>query len=192
MLARKILSAAVAVAGMLATAGAEAHTLGAHSVGFVHGFTHPVGGFDHVLAMIAVGIWATQTGGRAVWLVPTSFVAMMVVGGLIGVSGLGLPMIEIGIAGSVLAMGGLIAFSTRLPVAVGMAIVGLFALFHGQAHGTEMPQTASVALYGLGFVISTVGLHLTGVGFAHFAGSRFVRFGGVGIAAAGAALLAVI
>jgi urease accessory protein len=192
MLARKIFGAVVALAGLVVAAGAQAHTLGAHDAGLVHGFTHPIGGFDHVLAMIAVGIWATQTGGRAVWLVPASFVVMMVVGGLVGLSGLGLPMIEIGIAGSVLAMGGLIAFSTRLPVAAGMAIVGLFALFHGHAHGTEMPQAASASLYALGFVISTVGLHLTGVGFAHFAASRMVRYSGAGVAAAGLLLLAAI
>jgi urease accessory protein len=158
--------------------------------GLAAGLAHPFSGLDHLLAMIAVGLWAVQLGGRAVWLVPASFVAMMLAGGVVGTLGIGLPAVELGIMGSVLLLGLMVALSIRLPVALGMALVGGFALCHGHAHGSEMPVTAEAGLYALGFAAATAALHATGIGLggALRTGSA-VRWSGAGIAAAGLVLL---
>ena len=173
---------------------AEAHTYGATGAGLAEGFGHPLGGPDHLLAMIAVGLWAVQIGGRAIWLVPISFVVMMAFGGLAGMAGIPVPMVELGIAGSVLVLGSLVALSSRMPVWLGMAVVGLFAIFHGHAHGTEMPQAASATLYALGFVLATGLLHAVGIAAGGFGReglpARLVRFSGATIAAVGVYLLA--
>jgi urease accessory protein len=124
---------------------------------------HPIGGLDHVLAMVAVGLFAAQLGGRALWLVPASFVAAMAAAGLAGMAGVTLPMTEIGIAASVVVLGGAIALRLAMPVAAAMALVGFFAIFHGYAHGLETPETASGLLYGLGFVGATALLHGLGI-----------------------------
>jgi len=167
---------------------ASAHT-GSHVVtGFTSGLTHPLSGLDHLLAMIAIGLWAAQQGGRALWAVPAAFVSAMALGGGLALAGLSLPHVETGIAASVLVLGLLIATRRRWAVTAGMAIAAIFAIFHGYAHGLEMPQAASPALYALGFVLATVFLH--GVGIA---GSRIGRYAmqaaGVGIAASGLAML---
>ncbi|MEO8600504.1 MAG: HupE/UreJ family protein [bacterium] len=130
-----------------------------HGGGLMAGIAHPLFGLDHLLAMVAVGVWAFQLGGRAKWLVPTSFVALMAVAGGVGMSGIALPMIEIGIAASVLILGLLIAFSVRVTPVVGACIVAMFAIFHGYAHGAEMPLLGSAWQYGIGFVASTAVLH---------------------------------
>jgi urease accessory protein len=169
--------AILGVAASLFVPYAAAHTFGAHGAGFVSGVAHPLTGLDHMLAMIAVGLWAAQLGGRAYWSVPLAFVSMMVLGAVVATAGLPLPAVESGIA-----------FSARLPIMLGMVLVGVFALFHGHAHGTELPQAASAASYGLGMLLATVGLHATGLG----AGILFqraavlLRIGGAMIAAAGA------
>ena len=119
---------------------------------------HPVGGLDHICAMLAVGLWAAQTGGRSVWAVPLTFVSVMVLGGMLGMMGIGLPFAEQGIVLSVLILGVLIAASIRLPLWVSSSMVGLFALFHGHAHGTEMPESAFAMIYALGFILSTASL----------------------------------
>jgi urease accessory protein len=187
-------AAALGVAASLFVPFAAAHTFGAHGAGFVSGVTHPLTGVDHMLAMIAVGMWAAQLGGRAYWGVPLAFVGMMALGAVMATSGLALPAVETGIAASVLILGLLIAFSTRMPVFLGMALVGVFALFHGHAHGTELPQAASAVSYGLGMLIATIGLHATGLG----AGILFqraavlLRIGGAMIAVTGAMLWAGI
>jgi urease accessory protein len=129
-----------------------------------HGFAHPLTGLDHVIAMLAVGVFAAQLGGRALWLVPATFVTVMAAAGVVGVMGVTVPYVETGIALSVLVLGAVIAFAVRVPVAIAMAIVGLFAIFHGHAHGTEMPASASGVLFGLGFVVATAILHAIGVG----------------------------
>jgi len=150
---------------LLATAmPALAHTGGGSASGFVAGFGHPLLGLDHLLAMVAVGLFAAVLGGRALWLVPASFVAMMAVGGLLALDGVGLPMVETGIALSVVVLGAAVALRVQLPVAAAMAVCGAFALFHGHAHGTEMPAAASAASYAAGLVIATAVLHATGVG----------------------------
>jgi urease accessory protein len=158
-------------------------------VGWTAGFAHPLGGLDHVLAMVAVGVWAAQLGGRAVWLVPASFVAMMLVGGALGAGGIAVPAVEPGVLGSVLLLGLMIAFAVRAPMALGMVAVGVFALFHGHAHGAEMPAGAG-AVYVLGFAAATAALHAVGVGLG-LAGraGQAIRWGGAGIAASGLVLI---
>jgi len=145
---------------------AEAHTFGAQGGGLATGLTHPLLGLDHLLAMIAVGIWAGQLGGRALWFVPLTFVSVMSAAAALGSFGITLPMVEPAIACSVLVLGLLIAGSVRLPTIAGVGIVGLFAVFHGYAHGLELPQAASPILYGIGFVLATSLLHGLGIGFA--------------------------
>jgi urease accessory protein len=159
--------ACAAVMGLALATPASAHTgVGAHSHGFAAGFLHPLMGLDHMLAMLGVGIWAAQLGKRATWLVPAAFVAVMTAGAGLALSGIAMPMVEFGIAGSVLVIGVLIALGTRLPVGVAMSLVGLFALFHGHAHGTELPGFTHPAAYGAGFVAATALLHVAGVGVA--------------------------
>ena len=137
----------------VAATPALAHT-GVGSVsGFSAGFGHPIGGLDHVLAMVAVGILAAQLGGKSAWLVPASFVTMMVIGGILGINGVHVPFVELGIVGSVIILGAVIALGRELPMGLAMALVGLFAIFHGHAHGTEMPMDASGLEYAFGFII---------------------------------------
>ena len=145
---------------------AEAHTFGSQGAGLMAGLTHPFVGLDHLLAMFAVGIWAGQLGGRAVWLIPLTFVCIMAAAATLASFGLLLPLMEPAIACSVMVLGLLIAGSVRLPTSVGALLVGLFAVFHGYAHGLELPQAASPILYGAGFVLATALLHGLGIGFA--------------------------
>jgi urease accessory protein len=145
--------------------------------GFAHGFMHPVGGLDHILAMVAVGVFAVVLGGRALYLVPLSFVGMMAAGFLLGVGGVGLPFVELGIALSVMVIGGAAASGRSMPVAAAMSLVGLFAIFHGQAHGAEMPAGAAGLTYALGFVSATALLHLAGIGGALGAARVAGRYG---------------
>jgi urease accessory protein len=182
-------SRTIALTALCLFAGtASAHT-GHHMVtGFSSGLTHPLSGLDHLLAMIAIGLWAAQQGGRALWAVPAAFVSTMVLGGGLAWAGLSLPHVETGIAASVLVLGLLIATRRQWPVTAGMAIAAIFALFHGYAHGLEMPQATSPALYALGFVVATVFLH--GVGIASSLIGRYaIQAVGVGIAASGLAML---
>ena len=179
----------IALAALCLFAGsASAHT-GDHAVtGFVSGLTHPLLGLDHLFAMIAIGLWAAQQGGRALWAVPAAFVGAMGLGGLFAWSGGALPHVETAIALSVLVLGLLIATRRHAPVLAGMAIAGVFALFHGYAHGLEMPQAASPGLYALGFVLATACLH--GVGIAgSLIGRHAMRLAGIAIAATGFVLV---
>ncbi len=145
---------------------AQAHTFGAYGAGLTAGLTHPFLGLDHLLAMIAVGIWAGQLGGRAIWLVPFTFVSVMSAAAALGSLGLSLPLLEPAIASSVFVLGLLIAGSVRLPIIASVSLVALFALLHGYAHGLELPQAASPILYGVGFVLATALLHGLGIVFA--------------------------
>jgi len=153
-------SAAVSV---LATS-AFAHTGGTGVNGFAAGFTHPIGGLDHILAMIAVGILAAQMGGKALWAVPLSFVAMMLVGGGIAMAGGNVPFVELGIVGSVVLLGAVVAFGREMPLVAAMALVGVLSIFHGHAHGLEMPANAGGAQYAMGFALATAVLHGIGLG----------------------------
>jgi urease accessory protein len=154
---------------------------------FNTGFGHPLSGWDHLLAMVAVGLWAAVLGGRARWLVPAAFVGTMMIGAIGGHLGLSLPGIEQGIAASLFVLGLLIAFSVRLPVALSMGVVALFALFHGCAHGAEMPATSSGLTYGAGFVLATALLHATGLGLGTLLHKQpsLARITGGAVAAAG-------
>ena len=183
--------AAAATAVLTLAAGpALAHTGHAPVNGFASGFLHPLGGFDHLLAMVAVGAFAGLLGGRARWLVPASFLVMMAVGGALGLSGTALPFVELGIALSVVVVGGLVAFGAKPPVAVAMGVVGLFAVFHGHAHGAEAPLAASGVSYAAGFVIATALLHGAGLAATLALGERRIvaRLGGGAAALAGLAI----
>lgn len=186
---------AAVLAALLLTGTAQAHTLGAHGAGFTAGMTHPFIGLDHLLAMVAVGIWAAQLGGSATWRIPLAFMAMMALGSALALGGMTFPAVETGIASSVLVLGLFIAVAARFPLMTGMLLVGVFALFHGHAHGQELPQAASVLLYSAGFLLATGLLHATGAGLGLLLGravsANWVRVMGGGIAAAGVMLIAV-
>lgn len=188
-----------AVALALAAGPALAHTGVGETSGFTQGFAHPIGGLDHVLAMVAVGLFAATLGGRALWLVPLAFVGMMAVGGALGMAGIEIPFVEIGIALSVVALGVAVALRFTMPVAAAMAFVGFFAVFHGHAHGAEMPDAASGLAYGAGFILATALLHAVGVGFglvlgkaAERHGPRLTQGAGGAMAIAGVAILSGI
>ena len=163
--------------------------------GLVHGFVHPVTGIDHVLAMIAVGVLAAQYGGRALWLVPTSFLVAMAIAGVIGMAGIVVPVAEVGIGVSVVVLGLAIAFQLRPPTFVAMAVVGFFALFHGYAHGAELPDGLAGLSFALGFLLATALLHGTGVGLGllmqrQALSRRLIQAGGGAMALVGIAVLA--
>jgi urease accessory protein len=191
---RSCLTGALALGLTVAATAAEAHITDATGAGIGAGFAHPFGGLDHLLAMLAVGLWAGQMGGRDRWLVPASFVAAMVAGAAISFAGLPLPAVEFGIAGSVLLFGALVASGSRLPLWLAMPLTATFAVFHGHAHGAELPMAANAAVYAMGFVIATAGLHAIGVGLALLAARKlsplWPRIGGIGIGAGGIAVLA--
>jgi len=181
----------------LAATAAQAHTGIGDAHGFARGLAHPLGGLDHVLAMVAVGLFAFCLGGRARWLVPLSFVAMTAVAGALGASGIALPWVEIGIGLSVVILGCAVAARSRMPVAAPMAMVGVFATFHRYAHGAEMPQSASGFAYGSGFALATAVLHAVGLGLGvtiaragEFGETRILRATGSAMAVAGIAILA--
>lgn len=159
------LTRVTAIAAILALSASPAFAhVGFHENGdFAHGVLHPLSGADHMLAMIAVGFFAARQGGRALWAVPSAFVGLMAVGGALGFSGLSLPYVEPVIAISVMAMGALLAFDVRLPLAASAVLVGAFALFHGHAHGTEGASMASFPSYALGFILATSVLHGIGI-----------------------------
>jgi urease accessory protein len=182
------------VACMLAPGAAMAHTGAGATDGIVHGLMHPVTGLEHVLAMVAVGVLAAFIGGRALWVVPTSFVAAAALGGVLGVRGVPLPFVELGIFASVVLLGLAIALQARLPLGWTAGLVGLFGLYHGYAHGAEMPPDSSGLAYGLGFLAATAALHAAGIGLginllASRSATRFAHAGGAAIALAGVALL---
>lgn len=161
--------------------------------GFVTGFTHPLFGWDHVLAMVAVGLWGAFLGAPSIWLLPVVFPMIMAFGGVLGIIGVPIPAVETGIALSSVVLGALIALAQRTPLWIAIVIVGSFAIFHGHAHGTELPNAASPIAYSTGFVIATGLLHLFGILFGALvgwpAGALAVRSAGAAIAVAGIAFL---
>jgi urease accessory protein len=156
---------------------AFAHTGAGDTTGLVHGFLHPVGGIDHILAMVAVGVFAFVLGGRALWLVPLAFVGMMAVGFLLGVGRVDVPYVELGIALSSVVIGGAAALGRPMPVGAAMALVGVFAIFHGHAHGAEMPADAGGLTYALGFMAATTLLHVAGIAGAMGVARLVGRYG---------------
>lgn len=168
---------------LAAAAPAFAHLNPEEHGSFMAGFSHPLFGFDHILVMVAVGLWAAQIGGRALWIVPSAFVGTMAVGFALALIGTDLPFVEPAILASVIALGLLVAMAIRLPVSASAAIVGVFALFHGHAHGGEL-GTAGALQFGIGFVIATALLHMAGIGLGITAGR--IAHGGIVSRIAGA------
>lgn len=161
--------------------------------GFVSGFLHPIFGWDHVVAMVAVGLWGAFLGAPAIWILPVVFPLVMAFGGALGVMGVPVPAVETGIAGSAVVLGAMVAFAVRPPIWLAAVIVGAFAIFHGHAHGTELPNAANPLAYSVGFVLSTGLLHLGGIAFGLLvrwpAGKVAVQAGGGLIALAGVGFL---
>jgi urease accessory protein len=174
---------------------ALAHPGHGAAVGAEAGFLHPLMGADHVLAMVAVGLLAAVRGGRALWVLPLSFLVLMSAGAALGMAGAALPYAETGIALSIVVFGLAAVVGLRAPVALLAALVGAFAVFHGYAHGTEMPETASGLSFGLGFLAATALLHAAGIGLgmaaARIGATRAAPALGAGVAAIGLALLAL-
>lgn len=160
----------VAAIATLFPAIAFAHTGTGTAADFGHGFLHPITGIDHILAMVAVGIFAYQIGGRALWLVPAIFILGMLFGGVLGISGINVPFVELGIALSVIVLGAVVCLGAKAPVAAVMSVLGFFAIFHGHAHGTEIPENTGGLAYAMGFVGATGILHLSGIGIGFLIG----------------------
>lgn len=168
---------------------ASAHTATGAVGGFLSGFQHPLTGLDHIVAMVAVGLWGAFLGGRAMWTLPVVFPVVMAMGGAMGVLDVPLPGVETGIALSGVVLGAMVALAAKPPLWVAAVIVGIFAIFHGYAHGTELPESANAMTFAIGFVISTGLLHLGGIAFGLLVkwpwGQMAVRAGGVAIALVG-------
>jgi urease accessory protein len=168
---------------------AWAHVGSGEAGGFLTGLQHPVSGFDHVLAMMAVGLWGAQLGAPALWILPVVFPMMMAMGGMLGLMGIPIPGVEVGIAVSAIVLGFMVLTEARLKIQLAMAIVAFFAIFHGHAHGTELPAGQSGLLYSIGFVAATGCLHGAGiiVGLIHRwpAGRLVLRGAGSLVCAAG-------
>ncbi|WP_331375192.1 HupE/UreJ family protein [Sinorhizobium chiapasense] len=188
----------LAICFTLFASSAFAHTGVGSASGVIHGFLHPLSGIDHILAMIAVGILAANLGGRAIWAVPLTFMALMGVGGFLGIAHVPLPFIELGIALSIIVLGLAVAAQWDWPIAAAMALVGVFAIFHGHAHGAEMPVDPAGLAYALGFMLAAGHLHLIGIGIgigaARLASTRshaqrLTQFGGAAIAVLGGGVL---
>ena len=181
------------LAAVLAACPAFAHSGDGLSGGFAGGFAHPIFGPDHVIAMVAVGLWGAFLGAPAIWLLPIVFPLVMAFGGVLGILGVPLPGVEIGIAMSAVVLGLMVALAARPPLWVAAVLVGVFAVFHGHAHGAELPAGANAVAFSVGFVVATGLLHLAGISFGLLArwpaGRLAVRAAGGAIAVAGVAFL---
>ena len=182
-------TAALAVLVALWAPPALAHILQGEAYGFVTGFLHPISGADHVIAMVAVGLWGAQLGAPAIWVLPVAFPLVMAMGGMLGFLGVPIPGVEYGIAASAIVLGTAVAFEVRPSLAIAALVVGGFAIFHGHAHGTELPPGQSALLYSMGFVIATGCLHAVGIGIGTVHrrpwGRRLLRTAGTAVAAGG-------
>jgi urease accessory protein len=180
---------AILVTCLLYARTVEAHVNKGEAAGFLSGLKHPISGLDHVVAMIAVGLWGAQLGAPAIWVLPVAFPMVMACGGMLGLLGVPLPGIEIGIAASAILLGAAVMMELRPPIAVAAVLVGFFAIFHGYAHGSELPAGQSGLLYSIGFVMATGCLHGVGIsiGLVHrwSWGQRALRVAGAAIALAG-------
>jgi len=182
--------AALVLASPVAALG---HTRGGEASGLLSGLAHPVSGLDHVVAMLAVGLWGAQLGAPAIWLLPVTFPVVMAFGGMLGLAGVGLPGIEIGIAVSAVLLGTMVLLEARPSIAVAAWLVGFFAVFHGHAHGAELPEGANGMLYSVGFVVATGSIHAAGIaiGLVHRwpPGRLAIRAGGLAICLTGVGFL---
>ena len=183
----------IALALLCVGGDAAAHTDGVVAGGFASGVLHPLLGLDHLVAMVAVGLWGAFLGSPAIWLLPVVFPLVMALGGALGIANVPLPAVEIGIASSGVLLGLAVAFGWRAPLALAAVLVGAFAIFHGHAHGTELPAAANPFAYAAGFVLSTGALHLAGVGVGELRrlphGERAVRAVGAVVALVGTTFL---
>jgi urease accessory protein len=174
---------------LICAEAAQAHVHKGEAVSFLSGLKHPISGFDHVVAMVAVGLWGAQLGAPAIWVLPVAFPMVMAFGGMLGLLGVPLPGMEIGIAASAILLGAAVMMELRPPIALAAALVGFFAIFHGYAHGSELPAGESGLLYSLGFVMATGCLHAAGIsiGLVHRWnwGQRALRVVGAAITLAG-------
>lgn len=184
--------AAISIIALFSDA-ALAHTGAGSGGGFFNGFLHPVLGPDHVIAMVAVGLWGVFLGAPAIWMLPIVFPLVMAFGGALGMIGVPLPAVETGIALSAVVLGLCVAMALKPPLYAAAVIVGVFAIFHGYAHGAEMPEASDPVAYAIGFVVATGLLHLFGILFGSLgrwpAGRILVRSAGGLIALAGGAFL---
>jgi urease accessory protein len=189
-----MLALLLAGAMLLAADPALAHTGEGTAGGFLTGFEHPLFGLDHVVAMVAVGLWGAFLGAPALWLLPIVFPLVMAFGGAAGVAGIAVPYVETGIGASAVVLGLMVALALRPPLWVAAVLVGGFAIFHGHAHGTELPAAVDAVAYSVGFVVATGLLHLSGIALGLLArwrpGRLAVRAGGAAIALAGVSFLA--
>jgi urease accessory protein len=187
---------ATAIALLLWAAGAVpvlAHGVGDVAAGFAGGFAHPLFGPDHVAAMVAVGLWGAVLGPPALWMLPVAFPLVMAFGGVLGITGVPIPRVEVGIAVSAVILGLMVALAVRAPLAAALAVVSVFAIFHGHAHGAELPHGADAVAFSAGFVVATGLLHLCGIGLGLAArwraGRAALRLAGAAIAVAGGVFL---
>ena len=182
--------ALVLVGILFSVSTAQAHIQQGAATGFVKGFCHPWSGWDHILAMVAVGVWGVQLGQPAIWLLPVTFPVIMSIGGFLGLIGFPLPGTEIGIGLSALLLGSMVASEARPPLGIAVLMVGIFGLYHGHAHGTEIPPNESGLTYSIGFVIATGTLHGVGITFGLIhrwkAGAIALRIAGIVITLGGA------
>ena len=183
----------MAMALILAASPAQAHIRQGEATGFLSGLAHPVSGLDHIIAMVAVGLWGAQLGAPAIWLLPVTFPMVMAFGGFLGLIGIPLPGVEIGIALSGVLLGAMVLFEIKAPLYLAAALVGIFGLYHGHAHGAELPPGENGLLYSLGFVLATGALHAAGIGIGtihrwHW-GRAALRLAGAGISLGGVSFL---
>ena len=174
---------------LFAPASAFAHIQNGAAAGFLTGFVHPISGLDHVLAMVAVGLWGAQLGAPAIWVLPVAFPLVMAMGGMLGLIGVPVPGIEYGIAASAILLGAAVLFEVGASLVVTALLVGIFAIFHGHAHGTELPPGQNALLYSMGFVIATGCLHALGIGIGAVHrwtwGQKLLRAAGAVVAVGG-------
>lgn len=186
---KHVLGMQIAAISLLITPAVQAHTLVSEETSWFAGLLHPLMGLDHLLVMLAIGLWASQQSKR-IWQLPSVFLGMMLTGAILGAIGCSLPLVEAGIASSVMVMGILLMFAIQLPIMPSMLIVGLFATFHGYAHGAEMPPTAGLIEYFMGLMLSTAALHGVGIGSGLLASrlqsEKLLRLGGFAIGLTGA------
>ena len=185
----QVLAQAIAVLAILWAEPAIAHVGKGAAAGLLTGFLHPISGWDHVLAMVAVGLWGAQLGAPAIWMLPVVFPLVMAMGGMLGFLGVPVPGIEYGIAASGILLGAAVMLEVRPPLVAAAVVVGVFAIFHGHAHGTELPPDQSPLLYSMGFVVATGCLHAVGIGIGAVHrwtwGQRLLRAAGAVVAVGG-------
>jgi len=185
MTTKLIKSSLAAAMVVLTPVVALAHTGVGDTSGFVRGFGHSISGLDHILAMLMVGVFAWQLGGRALWLVPVTFVGVMAAGGTLGIAGIEVPFVETSIAFSVVVLGAIVALDVKAPAATAIGVVGLFAMFHGHDHGAEIPEDAGGVVYAAGFMIATALQHLSGISAGFLMGKAGEHYGSVVVRLAG-------